>query len=140
MTFAVEGIRRNIAAVTTETHKPAFWEVTEYWNMELSVLVTAALFISIYVFDNILFEAQNLTTFEFMYEGFGYMLCEGYCAYPFMPTLVTKYAFEHGIHWNLWQLVTVWVIYLPALIMMRLTNSQKHAFRNNPFSPSVARK
>lgn len=75
-----------------------------------------------------------------MYEGFGYIQCVGYYAYPFMITPITRYALEHGIQWSLWQIVLIWMIYVPALVLARLANWQKHTFRTNPYSPAIARK
>lgn len=136
----VKGIEKAIQAAATETHKPTFFDITEYWNMDLSLLLTAGVMVGLYSFDHLLFESHILTTFEYMYEGFGFMLCMGYCLFPFMTTLITKFAFEHGIHWQLWQLVVVWMFYLPAIIMYRVINAQKNAFRSNPYNPAVARK
>lgn len=106
--------------------------------MQLATLVTAGLFHIIHCFDFLIFESNMMTTFEYNYEGFGFFTCVGYPALPFTMAVIARYALEHGIDWSLWQVITVWCFFLPALFIYRAANSQKHRFRTNPYDPSVS--
>lgn len=114
--------------------------MSQYWNMELSTLLTSALFLNVILLDYMIYESHMLTTFEYNYEGFGYMGCLGYASMPFFTPVIVRYCLEHGVHWAAWQLVAAWSLFLPAFYVYKAANAQKHCFRTNPYDPAVARK
>lgn len=95
---------------------------------------------TIYYLDPLIFESQWLSTFEIQYEGFGYMLAVGYSLYPFFLTSIIRYIYYHGIQLNTIKLLISTLTFVFGYILYRGSNSQKHAFRKNPYHPSVARK
>ncbi|XP_031825484.1 lamin B receptor isoform X2 [Nomia melanderi] len=105
-------------------------------HLHISVLLIASLQV-IYAMDSLFFESTILTTFEVMYEGTGYMLCTGYMLYPFLPTLITKYALVNKIKFSYLCGCPVF-FFVVGYLLYRISNSQKHEFRKNPLSPAVA--
>lgn len=95
-----------------------------------------------YILDVLVFESQLTTTFELQAEGLGYMRVLQYFLYPFLVTSTTKYLHEHdrGREINYWILAAILLVYISGYILYRGSNSQKNAFRLNPYGPTVNRK
>lgn len=93
----------------------------------------------IYGFDALLFESGQMSTFEFQYEGVGYMMCIGYHVYAVFPTLLTKRIYEHNIVLPNWALVLVLALFIIGFFIYRSSNSQKDLFRQNSLNPKIAR-
>lgn len=107
------------------------------FNPTITTLYTL---LSIYYLDPLFFEADWLTSFEIQYEGFGYMLAVGYALYPFFLSSLLRYVFYYGIQLNNLKLTISTITFLLGYILYRGSNSQKSAFRRNPYHSSVARK
>ncbi|KAJ8977585.1 hypothetical protein NQ317_018353, partial [Molorchus minor] len=101
-------------------------------------LVVFILLHSIYFLDGLIFEHSFVSTFEVQQEAFGYMLAMGYLTYPFLTILVAKYITEHGVELDTWKLLLTSLVFIIGYILYRGSNSQKDAFRKNPYSPSLA--
>ncbi|XP_015610469.1 delta(14)-sterol reductase [Cephus cinctus] len=108
------------------------------WSkMNVALLLAASLQI-FYSLDTLLFESSLLTSFEFLYEGTGYMLCVGHLLYPFLSTLSTRYLLHHKIEQLEYLLAVPVLCFLIGYILYRLSNSQKNGFRKNPLSPALS--
>lgn len=94
----------------------------------------------IYILDGLIFEGSYLSSFEVQYRGFGFLNAAGYILYPFMAVLYTKYPYQHGLNAPIWKLVVGTVTFLIGFWLYRASNSQKDAFRRNPYAPSLSRK
>lgn len=94
----------------------------------------------VYYLDSILFEPEFLSSFEIQYEGFGYLSAVGYALYPFFLSSLVRYVYYNGIQLGTLKLITSTITFLLGYILYRGSNSQKNAFRRNPYHPSVARK
>lgn len=110
-------------------------------DIEPALIITSALQ-TLYILDALVFESQLVTTFELQAEGLGYMRVLQYSLYPFFATSTTKYLYEHGQgrEINLWILAAILLVYISGYILYRGSNSQKNAFRLNPYGPTVNRK
>ncbi|KAJ8934326.1 hypothetical protein NQ314_013366 [Rhamnusium bicolor] len=93
---------------------------------------------SVYFLDAIIFEAGWITSFEIQEEAFGYMLCMTYTLYPFLTAAIAKYIVEHGVELASWQLALLSLLFAIGYIVYRGSNSQKNAFRRNPYSPALS--
>lgn len=111
------------------------------FDLEPALLVACILQI-IYVLDMLAFESNLTTTFELQYEGLGYMKVMQYSVYPFLMTSITKYLYEHGSDAddNPWILTAICLVFLAGYILYRGSNSQKNAFRLNPYDSAFQRK
>ncbi|KAF2903369.1 hypothetical protein ILUMI_02818 [Ignelater luminosus] len=104
-------------------------------NFNPTLLVVSTLQI-IYAADYLIFESALLTTYEMQYDSIGYMktvLC-----FPFLPTFVTKYVYDHNVRLPTWELVAAVLIFVIGYVLYRGSNLQKNAFRKNPYSPALS--
>ncbi|XP_066280095.1 delta(14)-sterol reductase TM7SF2-like isoform X2 [Branchiostoma lanceolatum] len=109
---------------------------------QLSTAMTCVtLFQALYVADALWFEDAILTTNDITIEGFGFMLAFGDLAWvPFTYTLQGRYLVDHPEH-DLTNVQAALIVLLNLLgfWIFRASNSQKNAFRRNPYDPKLQR-
>lgn len=103
-------------------------------------MTTLYTLISVYYLDALILENEFLSSFEVQYEGYGYMLAVGYALYPFVMSSLLRYVYYYGIQLGTLKLLASTFVFLLGYVLYRGSNSQKNAFRRNPYHPSVARK
>lgn len=103
-------------------------------------ITTLYILIGFYCLDSMFFETQLLSSFQIQYEGFGYMSAVGLCLYPFFLSSIVRYVHYYKVQLGYLLLAIIALVFLSGYILYRKSNSQKNAFRKNPYSPSVARK
>lgn len=120
--------------------------LTEVYGVNITLpsldptITTLYTLISVYFLDALIFEKELLSSFEIQYEGFGYMLAVSYSLYPFILSALVRYVYYHRIHLGTFKLIASTLVFLLGYVLYRGSNSQKDAFRRNPYHPSVARK
>ncbi|KAF7997489.1 hypothetical protein HCN44_006060 [Aphidius gifuensis] len=92
-----------------------------------------------YFIDSLIFESRCLTSFKFLYEGTGYMLCVCNLLYPFLATLTTRYIYYQKVNKPAYELAALSLFFFIGYIIYRISNSQKDEFRRNPYAPSVSK-
>ncbi|KAF2364583.1 Ergosterol biosynthesis ERG4/ERG24 [Trinorchestia longiramus] len=109
-------------------------QLPEY-NVEFFVLAGLQLF---YLLDMLVFEESFFTTWEYTRQGCGYLIAGFYLAMPYVFILNSRVVvnFRTPLPW--YYLCGLVVMFLVGYILQRGSNNQKHSFRTNPSSPSVA--
>lgn len=102
-------------------------------------LLLATILQIFYILDALIYEHALVSTFEIQYEGLGFMFSTAYTIAPFVYTYVPKYVLDYGVKLPNVQLGAITVLFIIGYILYRGSNSQKNAFRQNPYSPSVSR-
>ncbi|XP_019647863.1 PREDICTED: delta(14)-sterol reductase-like [Branchiostoma belcheri] len=106
-----------------------------------TALTCVTLFQALYVADALWFEDAILTTSDITTEGFGFMLAFGDLAWvPFTYSLQARYLVDHPEH-DLTNVQAALIVLLNMLgfWIFRASNSQKNAFRRNPYDPKLQR-
>jgi hypothetical protein len=106
-------------------------------SVEPTLLLVASLQI-VYFVHAIILEENLVSTFEVQQEGTGLILTLGYSLYPFTTPLITKYVLRSGIVLSNVYLLIILTIYIIGFYIYHASNSQKNAFRRNPFDPKLA--
>ncbi|XP_078673907.1 delta(14)-sterol reductase TM7SF2-like isoform X1 [Branchiostoma floridae x Branchiostoma belcheri] len=104
-----------------------------------TALTCVTLFQALYVADALWFEDAILTTNDITTEGFGFMLAFGDLAWvPFTYSLQARYLVDHPEH-DLTNVQAALIVLLNMLgfWIFRASNSQKNAFRRNPYDPKL---
>lgn len=100
-------------------------------KFDVAPLVLSLLLV-VYCLDLLVFEHHLSKTFELQYEGVGAGCLLKYATFPFLTTLVAKYALDFKVKVDWWLLCVVAVQFLAALVLKRLANKAKHDFRLHP--------
>lgn len=134
----------NIKKIPTISFE-SMYEIDTYTNIVQNItlnptLVVFATMQIIYAFDSLIHESSQPTTFEFVCEGVGYLMCVGYPVYPFIFGLITKRILDHNIVLPNWVLIVALALYFTGFYIYRISNREKDIFRQNPLDPRVARK
>lgn len=103
-------------------------------------LVVLVIIETIYLLDHVFLERTWITSFEIQYEGFGYMSAVGYFVYPFMASSLPKYVADYNVQLEYWKLALISLLFVVGYVFFRGSNSQKDAFRRNPYDPAFASK
>ncbi|KAL7294648.1 hypothetical protein TKK_0011951 [Trichogramma kaykai] len=106
-------------------------------HLNLATLGVAGLQI-FYSIDSLVYESVWMTSFEFMYEGTGYMLTVGYLVYPYLATLTTRFALFNKVNIPIYSFCIFTALFFAAFFVYRKCNNQKNEFRKNPFSSSLS--
>nr|XP_015199756.1 PREDICTED: lamin-B receptor [Lepisosteus oculatus] len=93
----------------------------------------------LYVLDALWHEEAILTTMDIVHDGFGFMLAFGDLVWvPFTYSLQAYYLVKHPNDLS-WPLVAVIIILNSfGYLVFRKANSQKNAFRRNPYAPELS--
>lgn len=94
----------------------------------------------VFALDTLIYEATFLSSFEIYTEGLGFMGAFGYFVYPHLVGMFSKFILDHNVRLCRVDSYLTTFVFLFGLILARVTDRQKHAFRLNPYSPAVARK
>lgn len=91
-----------------------------------------------YILDSFLYEEAILTTMDIIHDGFGFMLAFGDLAWvPFVYALQARYLVDRPTELPAWAVVAIVALKLIGYTIFRGSNSQKDAFRRDPYDPSV---
>jgi lamin-B receptor len=105
------------------------------YNLEFFVLAGLQVF---YALDILVFEENYFTTWEYTRQGCGYLITGLYLAMPYFFIVYSRMVMNFRTPLPWYCLSGIVVLFLAGYIFLRGSNNQKHAFRTNPSSPSVA--
>lgn len=104
------------------------------WN-----LILVCVFQFLYVFDALLYESAILTTMDIIQDGFGFMLVFGDLTWvPFTYTLQARFLADHPPAFPDYCLIPVALLFSLGYFIFRMSNSEKNAYRQNPYGKNVA--
>ncbi|XP_017772327.1 PREDICTED: delta(14)-sterol reductase [Nicrophorus vespilloides] len=103
-----------------------------------SSVMTVCIMIIVNSLDSLIFEHTLLSSKEVQYESVGYRKClESFC-FIFLYSMIPKFVLDYGIQSTWYKCLACGIFFLAGYIIYRGSNSQKHAFRQNPYSPSIS--
>lgn len=114
------------------------WNLLQSFRIRPTLFVLSTLII-IYFADQFVFESGLLSYMEFKTVSWGFLKCNEYLAGLFVYGAVPKYVYDYHVELENWELLLCTIMFLAGYIMYRGANSQKHAFRENPYAPLVSR-
>lgn len=117
---------------------PKSLEHIEWEELNVTFLAIAAMQI-VFALNMLIYEANFVSSFEVQYEGVGFMSAVGLAAFPYSVLALSKFVLDQDVRLNRTLLVGAIVVFLIGLVLAHRSDSQKNAFRQNPYSPSVAR-
>ncbi|VVT50259.1 uncharacterized protein SAPINGB_P002680 [Magnusiomyces paraingens] len=95
------------------------------------------LFESYYVIEGTFYEQGLINMIDTTTDGFGFMLFFGdLTLVPFSYSLQARYLADHPVHLGFWGVLGCLSVFTVGLLIFRLSNNEKNAFRNN--DPSKA--
>ena len=95
----------------------------------------------VYILDYFIFEEAILSTMDVVHDHFGFMLCFGDAAWvPFTYSVQAFYLVTHRHSLPGWAAVLIGVLFAAGYCIFRLTNLQKHRFRQNAGKPVWGKK
>lgn len=96
-------------------------------------MILVCLFQYLYIADFFFFESALLTTWDIMYENYGFMLVHAFLVWmPFNFSLQAQYLINHPHDLPAWAIVALAVLNLGGYYIFRSANLQKHHFRTDP--------
>jgi delta14-sterol reductase len=99
-------------------------------------MIMVCLFHFLYIADYFFHEDAILTTLDIMHDRFGWMLAWGDLVWvPFTYTLQAYYLLHHTHDLSFWTAAGIVALNTAGFLIFRLSNYQKHRFRNNPKLP-----
>nr|AIJ01350.1 lamin 2b receptor [Patiria miniata]AIK20547.1 lamin B receptor 2 [Patiria miniata] len=104
-------------------------------------LLLLTFFQLLYVADSLLYEHAILSTMDIIHDGFGFMLVFGDLVWvPFTYTLQARYLADNPSRSTMpnYCLIPILILGLIGYYIFRASNSQKNAFRENPYSSRFA--
>ncbi|XP_022081508.1 delta(14)-sterol reductase-like [Acanthaster planci] len=103
-------------------------------------LLLLTFFQLLYVADSLVYEHAILSTMDIIHDGFGFMLVFGDLVWvPFTYTLQARYLADNsGSIMPDYCLVLTFILGIAGYYVFRSSNSQKNAFRENPFAIQFA--
>lgn len=89
------------------------------------------LFQCYYVVEGTFYESGLINMIDVTTDGFGFMLIFGdLTLVPFTYTLQARYLADHPLELGLWKSLGCIAVFLVGLLIFRLSNNEKNAFRN----------
>jgi protein-S-isoprenylcysteine O-methyltransferase Ste14 len=96
-------------------------------------MVLVCLFQFIYVLDYFLHEEAILSTMDIVHDRFGFMLCFGDSVWvPFTYSVQAHYLITRVESLPSWATVLLVLLFTAGYLIFRITNLQKHHFRQDP--------
>ncbi|XP_026802772.3 delta(14)-sterol reductase LBR isoform X1 [Pangasianodon hypophthalmus] len=93
----------------------------------------------VWVADGLWHEEKLLTMMDILHDGFGFMLAFGDLAWvPFTFTCQSYYLASHPSDLPVFWIVAIILMNAIGYYIFRKANSQKFAFRRNPFDPTLS--
>jgi len=104
-------------------------------------MILACLFPFGYVLDYFIHEEAILSTMDIVHDRFGFMLCFGDSVWvPFTYSVQACYLVHRVKTLPAWAVAALVLLFAAGYLAFRLTNLQKHRFRENPDRPIWGRK
>ncbi|XP_061079458.1 delta(14)-sterol reductase LBR-like isoform X3 [Conger conger] len=104
-----------------------------------SAMLLVNFFQFLYIADALWLEEAILSTMDFTYKGFGFMLAFGDLVWvPFTYTLQAFYLVNHPNALSLPWVVAIFAINAIGYYIFRMSNLEKNTFRRNPSDPKVS--
>lgn len=99
-------------------------------------MILVCLFQFIYILDYFIHEEAILSTMDVVHDHFGFMLCFGDSVWvPFTYSVQAYYLVSHLHGLPVWAVVLVSILFAAGYLIFRITNLQKHRFRQDPSRP-----
>ena len=112
----------------------------EYGFTSLAMVLSCG-FQFAYVLDYFIHEEAILSTMDIVHDRFGFMLCFGDSVWvPFTYSIQAYYLIDHVHRLPVWAAVIILVVFVTGYLFFRITNLQKHRFREDPERPIWGRK
>ena len=93
-------------------------------------MILVCLFQGYYVVEGTFYEKGLVSMMDIMTDGFGFMLMFGDLSLvPFTYTLQARYLADHPVHLGISGVIGVLAVYAVGLLIFRLSNNQKNAFK-----------
>ncbi|KAK4883612.1 hypothetical protein RN001_006931 [Aquatica leii] len=108
---------------------------TTKYNLTLIVVAITQI---IYLADSLAFETTFVTTSSVQYDAVGFLTASSFTYGPILMCAAPKYIYDYGVKLPLWHLMMITVIFCAGYFLYRASNLQKHAFRQNPYHPTVS--
>jgi len=104
-------------------------------------MVLVCLFQFVYVLDYFIHEEAILSTMDVVHDRFGFMLCFGDTVWvPFTYSVQAYYLITHVPSLSVGAIIVFTLIFILGYGIFRMTNLQKHRFREDPERPIWGRK
>ena len=104
-------------------------------------MILVCLFQFAYVLDYFVHEEAILSTMDIVHDHFGFMLCFGDSVWvPFTYSVQAYYLVTRVKSLPAWAVVLFALLFTAGYLIFRITNLQKHRFRDNPERPIWGRK
>jgi protein-S-isoprenylcysteine O-methyltransferase Ste14 len=104
-------------------------------------MVLVCLFQFVYVLDYFIHEEAILSTMDIVHDRFGFMLCFGDTAWvPFTYSVQAYYCITHVPSLSPAAIVVFTLLFIIGYGIFRMTNLQKHRFREDPERPIWGKK
>ncbi len=100
-------------------------------------VVVAAAFQVVYAMDALFNEEYFFFSHDAMNTGLGFGLVSSYFAFPFIPTLITKYMIARSVSLPAAQLIGVAVLNALGYVIFRSSETQRCEFAKNPSQPQL---
>jgi Delta14-sterol reductase len=106
-----------------------------------TAMIIACLFQFAYVLDYFIHEEAILSTMDIVHDHFGFMLCFGDSVWvPFTYSVQAYYLVNRVKDLPWWAVVIFALVFVAGYLAFRLTNLQKHRFREDPKRPIWGRR
>lgn len=104
-------------------------------------MVLVCLFQFVYVLDYFIHEEAILSTMDVVHDRFGFMLCFGDTVWvPFTYSVQAYYCITHVSSLSVGAIIVFTLIFILGYGIFRMTNLQKHRFREDPERPIWGKK
>ena len=112
----------------------------EYGFVSLAMVLSCG-FQFVYVLDYFIHEEAILSTMDIVHDRFGFMLCFGDSVWvPFTYSIQAYYLIDHVHRLPIWAAVVFSIVFAAGYVFFRVTNLQKHRFREDSERPIRGRK
>lgn len=97
--------------------------------------VTISTMVVIYCLDLLIFEHHLTSSFDLQQEGFGALLLIRYAVFPFLISAVPKFVLDSNVVAPVWILAISATIFISGLVIKRLADKLKYAYRLDATHP-----
>lgn len=111
----------------------------QHLDMPSSAMLLVNAFQLLWVVDGLWHEEKLLSMMDMVHDGFGFMLAFGDLAWvPFTFTCQSYYLASHPSDLCVFWIVPIILMNMVGYYIFRKANSQKFAFRRNPYDPALS--
>ena len=104
--------------------------------VNFAVVMTGA-FQIIFALDALYFEEYYFFSHDAMNSGFGFSLTSSYFAFPFVPTLITRYVIARNPTLTALQLVSIGALNALGYVIFRSSETNRCEMAKNPSNPAL---